>query len=208
MFAPRTGRYVAVGGAALLLVGLLWAARVLPRTYALAALLSVGALIWVFFAWFLRDPERTPGPDIVSAADGRVLFVDELENVLRISVFMNVTDVHVNRLPLTARFDRIDDAGTGFLPAYLASSSHNVRRHYSLSSSIGTVEVIQMTGAIARRLVSFVRVGESRAKGDRFGMIILGSRVDVLLPADRVEATVNPGDRVTAGVTRIAREKK
>jgi phosphatidylserine decarboxylase len=207
VFAPPSGRYLLVSGAglSLLTVGVVlgWA----PATVASGSLLAVGWGLWVFFAVFFRDPERTPGPEIVSAADGRVRDVTVEGEQLLISTFMNVTDVHVNRFPVDGRVDSVVRRGSGFRPAFQAAARHNVRCHYLLSTAMGPVEVIQMTGIVARRLVPLVSVGDARRKGDRLGMILLGSRVDVLLPADRVEALVGPGALVRAGVTPIAKER-
>ncbi|HEY6238022.1 MAG TPA: phosphatidylserine decarboxylase [Thermoplasmata archaeon] len=158
-----------------------------------------------FLAWFFRDPERAPGPDIVSAADGRVVAVDARDGRWQVAVFMNVTDVHVNRFPIDASVERVEDGGSGFRPAYAPDADHNVRRHYHLVTAVGPVEVVQMTGIAARRLVALVRAGERHAKGDRLGMIVLGSRVDVFLPRDRTEVLATLGQRVWAGVTPIAR---
>ena len=206
MFAPGAGR--PLGAVALLLavaVGLI-AVGVLPHPLAAVGGLILIAGLWAFLAWFFRDPERAPGPGIVSAADGKVRAVDREGDRWRISVFMNVTDVHVNRLPLDARVTEVADSGSGFRPAFQPDAAHNVQRAYSLATPIGPVEVVQMTGVLARRLVSFVGEGWSGAKGARFGMIVLGSRVDVLLPAGRAEPTVRVGDRVRAGTSTIARE--
>lgn len=171
---------------------------------AAAALLAV----WAFFLVFFRDPERSPsGPGVVSAADGRVRAVGVEDGRLRISVFMNVTDVHVNRFPLDARVESVSEAGHGHRPAYRADAAHNRQRSYTLTTSLGTVEVVQMTGILARRLVTFVAAGEAHHRAERLGMIILGSRVDVLLSADRCEPAVAVGERVWAGSTIIAREK-
>jgi phosphatidylserine decarboxylase len=205
VFAPPAGRYLGAFAGLLGIVWVLWALTLVPRTWPVLALLvlaSAGALgLLIFF----RDPERAPGRDIVSPADGRVRAVDRDATALRISVFMNVTDVHVNRFPLDGRVDRIDTEGSGFRPAYREDARHNVRRHYHLVTALGGVEVIQMTGIVARRLVSYVGVGDARSKGDRLGMIALGSRVDLLLPAERADPLVAVGDRVVAGVTPIAR---
>ncbi len=205
MFAPPAGRYLGVGGLVLAIGYAAWAARILPRDLAVLALLSAAALGLLGLAVFFRDPERVPRGEIVSAADGRVRAVDRDASSLRISVFMSVSDVHVNRFPLAGTVDRIETTGEGFRPAYLESSRHNVRRHYHLTTDLGGVEVIQMTGIVARRLVSYVRAGERGALGERLGMIALGSRVDILFPADRVEPLVGVGDRVRAGETAIAR---
>jgi phosphatidylserine decarboxylase len=206
VFAPRAGRPLGAVGVVLVLIGALVLAGVLPHPLVTIGALSGAAAVWLFLAAFFRDPERTPGDGIVSAADGRVREVSREGERWRVSVFMNVTDVHVNRLPLDARVEEVGDSGHGFRPAYRPDAAHNVQRSYRLSTSVGPVEVVQMTGVVARRLVAFVRAGWTGRKGERFGMIILGSRVDVLLPAARVQPTVKVGDRVRAGETTIARE--
>jgi phosphatidylserine decarboxylase len=206
VFAPGAGRPLGAVGLVLLLVGGLVVLGLVPdRWAAVAALVVVGAL-WLFLVVFFRDPNRVPGAGVVSSADGRVRAVDREGDRWRISVFMNVTDVHVNRLPLDARIETVADAGSGFRAAYRADADRNVQRSYVLSTALGPVEVIQMTGVIARRLVSFVRPGSEGRKGDRFGMIILGSRVDVLVPVGHATPTVRVGDRVRAGESTIARE--
>jgi phosphatidylserine decarboxylase len=207
VFAPRSGRFLGVG-----LLGVLalsaWAVfpGTLPRIPLLLASMAA-AIVWIFFAEFFRDPERPVGVGIVSAADGRVQSVEAEGDRVRVAVFMNVTDVHVNRFPLDARVASIQIAGEGFRPAYSSDAHHNRRCHYQLETSIGPVEVVQMTGIVARRLVPFVRTGQSGRRGDRLGMIVLGSRVDVLLPSARVELRVHPRDRVVAGVTTLAVER-
>jgi phosphatidylserine decarboxylase len=205
VFAPRSGPYLFAGAVAIVLVALVDALGRLPVSWAFSLLLVVVGALWAFLAWFFRDPERVAGPEIVSAADGRVLSVGTDAGRVQVAVFMKVTDVHVNRMPMDATVLSVRDGGSGFRPAFAVDASHNVRRHYDLSTAIGPVEVVQMTGTVARRLVSFVEAGGTCSKGERFGMIVLGSRVDVFLPADRVEATIAAGQRVVAGVTTIAR---
>jgi len=205
VFAPGVGRLLAATGVGLLLLAGLVAAGSLPHPVAAYAGLLAGAAVWAFFAVFFRDPERAPGAGIVSAADGRVRAVEREGDRWRISVFMSVANVHVNRWPLDVRVDGIRQEGAGFRPAYRPDSEGNVRRHYSLSTEIGPVEVVQITGILARRLVTFVHPGATGRKGERFGMIVLGSRVDVVLPAARTTPTVAVGDRVRAGETSIAR---
>lgn len=207
MFAPGVGRPLVGGAVALAVVSALGGADLLPRTFALIALILAGWAVWAFLALFFRDPERAPGEGIVSPADGRVREVGQNADTLLVSIFMNVYDVHVNRFPIDAKVERVEEAGKGFRPAYAAGAAHNVRRAYHLTTAVGPVELTQLTGAFARRLVSFVGSGDERKKGDRLGMIVLGSRVDVLLPADRVYPTVVPGGRVRAGETTIARVK-
>ena len=206
MFAPGAGwRLIpSVVASALLLVPVALLPPGLER-HLFLLLLIVALLVTGFLAWFFRDPDREPGPDIVSAADGRVMAAGVSDGRWQIAVFMNVTDVHVNRFPLDATVESVRDGGDGFRPAYAPDAVHNVRRHYRLATQLGPVEVVQMTGIAARRLVALVRAGDSREKGDRLGMILLGSRVDVFLPADRVQCLVTAGQRVYAGVTPIAR---
>lgn len=203
MFAPGASRYLAAS--AFVLAVLTFLAYLSGSWPVIAALVALWAA-WVFFAVFLRDPRRAPGAGIVSAADGRIREVAREGDRWRISVFMNVTNVHVNRFPIDARVEAIVTSGAGFRPAYRADAHHNLRRTYSLATRLGPVEVVQMTGIVARRLVSLVEVGSEAAKGEHLGMIVLGSRVDVLLPADRVEPTVRVGERVHAGASSIARE--
>ena len=206
MFAPGAVRWIGPPLAVATLLAALVVLRVVPDPLAFAALAVAGLAIAAFFAVFFRDPARSPGAGIVSAADGRVRAVERSGERLLVSVFMNVYDVHVNRMPLDATVDSVEAAGAGFRAAYRADAEGNVRRHYRLSTAIGPVEVVQITGAVARRCVPFVAAGDRVAKGAPFGMIVLGSRVDVWLPAARVAATVAPGDRVRAGATPIARE--
>lgn len=205
MLAPGAARFlVPIALLALLLaVADHWATGLARPLLALAVLALV--VLDIFFAQFFRDPERVPGPDIVSAADGHIQSVTEEGGRWHVAVFMNVTDVHVNRFPIDAEVVAIRDSGTGFRPAYGEDAAHNVQRHYDLATSLGPVEVVQLTGLVARRLVSLVRPLEKHRKGDRLGMILLGSRVDVYLPSDRVTPVVSAGQRVFAGLTPIAR---
>jgi phosphatidylserine decarboxylase len=187
----------------------LWLASTVLHGLYIPGLLAAALLtaLWIFFAVFFRDPERMPGEGAVSAADGRVMIVTEEEGRWRIAVFMNVTDVHVNRFPLDAEVVAIDDSGEGFRPAYAPDAAHNLQRRYQLRTGYGPVDVIQMTGFVARRLVSLVRPSEDHRKGDRLGMILLGSRVDVLLPVAAFRPAVQKGDRVWAGRSTIAVER-
>jgi phosphatidylserine decarboxylase len=206
VFAPGAARYLGAGVAVLLVLAALPLLGVVELTLIWAALLLAGTATVTFFALFFRDPDRTPGEGIVSAADGRVRAVDREGDRWRISVFMNVTNVHVNRFPLDAEVVGIEAGGSGFRAAYRPDADRNVQQCYRLSTPLGNVEVVQITGVVARRLVSFVRVGSTGKKGDRFGMIVLGSRVDVLLPAARALPVVRVGDRVLAGASSLAQE--
>lgn len=206
MLAPRAGRFLLPVGV-LLAVDLALSVPLGPgaaRAAAVGVAVALAALL-TFFLVFFRDPERPVGDGIVSAADGRVRSVERRGDRWSVSVFMNVTNVHVNRFPIDGEVEAIESAGEGFRAAFRPDAERNVRRHYRLRTAIGAVEVVQITGVLARRLVSFVRVGDRVERGGRLGMIVLGSRVDVLLPADRVVVAVAPGDRVRAGRSTIAR---
>jgi phosphatidylserine decarboxylase len=206
VFVRPARPYLALGAGGLVA---LWLVSVLLRGPYVPGLIVAVILsaVWIFFAIFFRDPERLPGEGAVSAADGRVMSVTEEEGRWRIAVFMNVTDVHVNRFPLDAEVVAIDDSGEGFRPAYAPDATHNLQRRYRLKTGYGPVDVIQMTGIVARRLVSLVRPSEDHRKGDRLGMILLGSRVDVLLPVGAFRPSVQRGDRVWAGKSTIAVER-
>jgi phosphatidylserine decarboxylase len=206
VFAPGAGRYLGAAAAVLLFLAVLPAVGAVPLTVPWGMGLLAGVVVWTFFAVFFRDPDRTVGEGVVSAADGRVRAVDREGDVWRISVFMNVTNVHVNRFPVDGRVREMESGGDGFRAAYRPDADRNVQRHYRLDTALGAVEVVQITGVVARRLVSFVRVGSAGKKGDRLGMVVLGSRVDVLVPADRATPVVHVGDRVRAGTSSIARE--
>ncbi|HTT15850.1 MAG TPA: phosphatidylserine decarboxylase [Thermoplasmata archaeon] len=205
MLAPGAARHLLP--VVLLLLLAVLTGVVAGGTVAIAAGLVAAALaaLVAFLAVFFRDPERTPGDGIVSAADGTVRAVERSGERWTISVFLGPLNVHVNRLPIGGTVEAIAEAGRGFRPAFRPEAASNAARSYRLRTEIGPVEVIQIVGVVARRLVSFVRVGATLRKGERFGMILLGSRVDVLLPAERVEPTVRVGDRVRAGASTIAR---
>ncbi|MCI4365191.1 MAG: phosphatidylserine decarboxylase [Thermoplasmata archaeon] len=207
MFAPGAGRPLGITAGFLVLGAVLAALRVLPPSFAFLALYFMALGFWAFFAWFFRDPERPVGEGIVSPADGRVRAITVEGDRTRISVFMNVTDVHVNRMPLDGTFSQIGTAGSGYRPAYQPDADHNVARTYDLDTAYGPVRVVQVTGILARRLVSFVGVGDRRRRGDRFGMIVLGSRVDLVLPNRQLAPVVREGDRVQAGRTTVAQER-
>jgi phosphatidylserine decarboxylase len=205
VLAPGAARWVGPVAALLALAGAAAIVLHADLRYAAIALTIVLAGLLGFLLVFFRDPERRAGEGVVSAADGRVRAVERSGDSWVVSVFLGVTDVHVNRLPLDATVEAIETCGSGFRPAYREDAAANVRRRYRLTTEIGPVEVIQITGIVARRLVSYVTPGFSGRKGERFGMIVLGSRTDVVLPATRAVPTVKVGDRVQGGRSTIAR---
>jgi phosphatidylserine decarboxylase len=175
--------------------------------------LSLGAAIALFF----RNPERTPPQDLgiaVSPCDGRVVAVLESTRssnisdvpLQRISIFMSVFNVHVNRWPISGTVRKIRHVSGRFLDARDPDASLS-NEHNSLVLETGkdAVEVVQIAGKIARRIACWVREGDRVRLGDRFGLIRFGSRVDVYLPQD-FSVAVGVGTKVRAGVTVIARK--
>jgi phosphatidylserine decarboxylase len=162
-------------------------------------------LLLAFTLWFFRDPERRPPEEpaaLLSPADGRVI----VAGPRRISVFMNVFDVHVCRTPVAGKVVAVEHAPGRFLAAFKdAASEHNERTAIVVDPGRG--EVVRFTlvaGLIARRIVCRVEPGRFLASGDKVGLIRFGSRVDVDLPPGASPA-VRIGERVVAGETVIAR---
>ncbi|MDS1268865.1 phosphatidylserine decarboxylase [Lipingzhangella sp. LS1_29] len=175
------------------------------RTGRLLALPAVGASCAL--TWFFRDPVRTPPPQgILSAADGTVQSVeDQGDGRTRIAVFMSPLNVHVNRSPLPARVrEQVHHPG-GYRPAFDKDSERNERVVWTLETERGPVTLVQIAGALVRRIVPYVRPGASVSAGQRIGLIRFGSRVDVYLPVG-VEPAVQIGQRVRAGETRLDRD--
>lgn len=166
---------------------------------------------------FFRDPERTVPLDpglALAPADGRVSIVDNAippaeldlgeEPRLRVSIFMSVFDVHVNRAPLSGRVARTVYRPGRFLNAEdPAASLENERNGIVLDSDGREIAVVQIAGLIARRIVPFVREGSAVGQGERIGLIRFGSRVDVYLP-EGARPLVAEGQRAVAGETPIA----
>lgn len=170
----------------------------------LLSLLFVG--LAGFSLWFFRDPDRTPeGPGVVAPADGRISVIRSEDGQLRVGIFMNITDVHVNRAPLEGNITAIEHSPGGHLPAFTKSSDRNER----IRTEFDEFTVIQIAGTIARRISSYLDVGDQLRRGDRIGHIAFGSRCDVLLPAEyqRADLCVTKREHVLAGQTIIARRK-
>ena len=169
-----------------------------------------------FFLWFFRDPARTPpaGERIVlSPADGKVLHVvtDREDRFLaapamRISIFMSPLDVHVNRAPLSGTVERVEHTAGRFRAAFHDKASlDNERNAVVFRRGARRYLMVQIAGALARRIVCDVVPGDALARGGRFGLIMFGSRMDLFLPPD-VTPLVRAGDRVQAGLTPVAEE--
>lgn len=180
----------------------------LPPDWNLAAGLVLLALT-LLLANFFRDPARRPpernGVFAVAPADGRVVLVHQSDSGLQISIFLSVFDVHVNRSPVSGRITRLHHTPGKFLAAYKAqASTDNERETIELDSpSAGKVVCTQVAGLLARRIDNWVHEGDRLEQGARYGMIRLGSRVDLTLPAS-FRPLVREGARVRAGFTPVA----
>jgi phosphatidylserine decarboxylase len=173
-----------------------------------------GILIFLglFVFYFFRDPERSiPREEgiVVSPADGHVVeIVDELLDTKmghRISIFLAVWDVHVQRAPVPGRIRRvIYRPGKFYAAMRAAASDKNEQNVIYMDTSIGAVVFKQIAGAIARRVICWKQEGEMVALGERVGMIRFGSRVDVWLPLE-TQVVVNRGQKVRGGVSILAR---
>ena len=172
--------------------------------------------VWVYY--FFRDPERYPINDdtyLVCPADGLITDISEkagpeelrLENITytKVSIFMNVFNCHVNRVPISGKVEEIYYKPGKFLNASLdKASEENERNYFKIKSNIDNEEIIivQIAGLIARRIVCDVEQGQELKQGDRIGMIRFGSRVDIFFKNKKVLAKI--GQNVTAGESLIA----
>ena len=169
----------------------------------------VGILLFLlaaFVAFFFRNPSRQIPPDprvIVSPADGKVVKIERVGNVTRLSIFLSIFDVHVNRSPIAGRIEAIDYKRGKFKPAFNHDASVENERN-TIMVSQGNVNIVftQIAGIVARRIVCWKKVGDTVAKGELIGLIRFGSRVDVLFPAGAT-VTVSSGARVRGGATPI-----
>jgi phosphatidylserine decarboxylase len=161
--------------------------------------------ILIFFLIFFRDPERTIGAGIIAPADGKIRDIKQEKGQYLISTFMEVNNVHVNRMPLDGRISKMTHFPGYHLRAWKKESDLNERVIIDVETSIGQVTVVQLAGLIARRVYPYIKDGDVLKKGDRIGIIRLGSRVDVYLPADKIASIpVKIGDPVKAGQDTIA----
>jgi len=163
-------------------------------------------LLIVFVAFFFRNPRREVPSDprvIVSPADGRVVKVERVGNVTKLSIFLSIFNVHVNRSPIAGRIEAIDYKRGRFKPAFdHAASVENERNVIMVAQGDLKLVVTQIAGIVARRIVCWKKTGDTVAKGELIGLIRFGSRVDILFPAG-AEVTVRPGDRVRGGSSAI-----
>src|SRR6478752_383746 len=170
-----------------------WALAAVP-----ACALGAGML------WFFRDPEREIGTGrVISPADGVVQSIDAWpDGRTRVAIFMSPLNVHVNRAPLPGTVTSVEHVAGGFVPAFNKDSDRNERVVWHFDTALGDIELVQIAGAVARRIVPYLAAGAKVAKAERIGLIRLGSRVDLYLPEGIVPA-VSVGQRTVAGVTAL-----
>ena len=169
------------------------------------------SVLFAFVAFFFRNPPRTiPGDPrvIVSPADGKVVRLERMGNVTKMSIFLSLFNVHVNRSPIGGRIEAMDYKRGKFLAAFNPRASSENERNIILVSD-GRIKIVftQIAGVAARRIVFWKKVGDPVSKGELVGLIRFGSRVDVLFPAG-TEATVEVGARVKGGSTPIGMIKE
>ncbi|MGC8580954.1 MAG: phosphatidylserine decarboxylase [Thermoplasmata archaeon] len=157
----------------------------------------------LFFIYFLRDPERKIAGGIVSPADGRVDIIKHYDDGVFVSIFMNVYDVHINRSPVDGTIVSIQRMHGIHKPAY-GDIEKNEKVKYGISTPYSMVDVEEIVGIFARRIIPFVKEGHIN-KGDKIGIIMFGSRVNVYIHSKNVVVEVKKGQKVKAASTSIAR---
>src|SRR5215217_5846917 len=184
------------------------------RRSGLLALSAAGATLA-----FFRDPERPlePEPNVVyAAADGFVTEVEEAHEpwvpggkAMRISTFLSIHNVHVNRSPVRGRIVKMEERPGRFVPAFLGGAKdENHQNRVAIDGPKGRAVVVQIAGIVARKISPWIEIGESVKTGQRIGLIHFGSRTDVLLPAGSAEPMVRPGHPRTTGQTPTTRYKQ
>jgi phosphatidylserine decarboxylase len=201
-------------GIATILAIAAFALAIMRRSWALWLFAILVTLLALWVAYFFRDPERIGerGAHIVVApADGKLIMITEVDEpafiqgrAMRLSIFMNVFNVHVNRYPLDGTVKYVHYNKGKFLNAAAEKSSlENEQSSVGIESGPYRILVRQIAGLIARRIVTYSQMGQQVKQGDRMGMIRFGSRVDVFLPTD-AKLRVQLGTLTTAGSTVLA----
>ena len=177
----------------------------------------IPGLLTCYFAYFFRNPVRETFLDdnlLYSPADGRVMAIEELfddeylnAEAVKVTIFLSVFNVHVNRSPMLGEIKYQRYTCGGFVPAYKKAASFENERHaIGLENSNRRILVIQIAGILARRIVSWVTLGRQLRQGECYGMIKFGSSTEIIVPKP-IEILVKRGDKVAGGVTVIGRYK-
>lgn len=205
MGLDRAGWPFILGALVLALIAGWWLGRLWTLPFVILA---------AFFVFFFRDPDRTipTGPNlVVSPADGRVMMVGDppfagvpVGDWHLISIFLSPMDVHVNRSPVDGRVTKVEYHPGKFLPAYKTEAgTHNEWTEVWFDSRGTTVVCRQIVGILARRIVTRLTVGQTVERGQRFGVMKFGSRIDLFVPRTAT-LSVKPGDRVVGGESVLA----
>jgi phosphatidylserine decarboxylase len=204
-FAPEGIKLIAGGVIAAALGGVV----VVWSRWAGVPLLVLGLAFAAFSAYFFRDPERdkvfAPG-DIACPADGTVMTVknEGTPGITVVRIFLSVLNVHVQRAPMEGKVEKVQYTKGKFAVAYAPEAADNERNLISITGEYGRkIAIEQITGAIARRIACYVKVGEDVKIGQRVGMIYFGSQVAVYLP-ETAKVLVKPGDKVQGAETVLA----
>ncbi len=166
-------------------------------------LFSASGIIILFF----RDPERRIGEgDVLSPADGKIRDIKINGERIKISIFMRVYDIHINRSPVNGKVKNIKYKKGSNIPAFKKESEKNEKNTIIISQEREEFKITQIAGFLARRIKCYLSEGECLKKGERFGSIAFSSRVDITLPStfDIQDVIVEKNDKVKAGITEIA----
>ncbi len=183
------------------------------------AFFIVAVAATAFFLYFFRDPDRTAPADanlLVAGADGIIRAIENMReekylhtDTVRISIFLNPFDVHVNRTPMGGVVKGLAyTPGKHLLTISNASSEHNEHSSILIEGDKTRCLVKQIVGPVVRRVVYWLDLEQNLSKGDRIGMMKFGSRLDLYFPAADVDVVIKKGDRVTAGETVVATLRK
>jgi phosphatidylserine decarboxylase len=216
--ADRLWPFAEGGGATILLFTIIWAAAValwfVWQNWWTGTVLFLATALWLLILYFFRDPNRqvtdAPG-QVIGPGDGEVVEIShEREDkylqadVIRISMFLSVTDVHVQRVPLGGKVTLVDHQPGQFLQAFKPEASE-VNEYIAMvtESVYGSVLIKQIAGILARRCVNYAQPGDSVITGQRFGLIRFSSRLDLFLPP-HAQLLIKVGDKIIGGLTPIA----
>ena len=164
-------------------------------------------LILLFCLNFFRDPKRLVpegANQIVSPADGKIIRIDTKDEAFQvISIFLNVFDVHVNRMPITGTFSDVNYTKGKFLMAFDHNAcDENERNIITIETAVGPIRLVQIAGLIARRIICYANKGKEMQIGDRLGFMRFGSRIDLILP-NKIKLEVKLGQKVMGNTTII-----
>lgn len=178
------------------------------HTYIIATFTVLIIFVMSFFRDPLRKIERDPNT-VYSAADGVITQINDVQidgnPYKQVVTFLSVFNCHVNRIPLTGKIIQSVHIPGKFLAAMRGDiDKKNERQETDIETAIGLIRVVQITGAIARRICCELIPNQETASGERFGLIRFGSRTDVYLPVDKVDLLIKKGDKIKGGLTKIA----